>query len=102
MCIRDRPLTLGGIIGGGAFGKVGCVGALRGQLRALGTVNTDGEYVFAGEGFGVAGAGLCEPAGWTSVERSREDTLCGTADARIAASFDGSWSLLDLSVSALH
>lgn len=100
--LAGPPLTVGGLIGGGAFGKVGCVGALRGQLRALGTVNTDGDYVFAGEGFGVAGAGLCEPAGWTSVERSREDTLCGTADARIAASFDGSWSLLDLSVSALH
>lgn len=100
--LAGPPLTVGGLVGGGAYGKVGCVGAIRGQIRALGTVNTDGDFVFAGEGFGAAGLGLCEPAGWTSVERSRADSFCGTADARIAASFDGSWKLLDMSISALH
>ncbi len=100
--LAGPPLTVGGLVGGGAYGKVGCVGAIRGQIRALGTVNTDGDFVFAGEGFGAAGLGLCEPAGWTSIERSRADSFCGTADARIAASFDGSWKLLDMSISALH
>lgn len=99
--LAGPPLTLGGLVGGGAFGKVGCVGALRGQLRAFGTVNTDGDMLFAGEGFGVAGAGLCEPAGWTSRERSREDSFCGTVDAGFLGQYDGSWSLLDLSVKAL-
>lgn len=99
--LAGPPLTLGGLVGGGAFGKVGCVGALRGQLRAFGTVNTDGDMLFAGEGFAVAGAGLCEPAGWTSRERSREDGFCGTVDAGFLGQYDGSWSLLDLSVDAL-
>lgn len=100
--LAGPPTTIGGIVGGGAFGKVGCVGALRGQLRALGSINTDGDMVFVGEGFGAAGVGLCEPAGWTSIERSRADTLCATADARIQAGYVNGWSLIDLDLSAVH
>lgn len=100
--LAGPPVTLGGLVGGGAFGKVGCVGALRGQIRALGQVNTDGDMVFVGEGFGVAGVGLCEPAGWTSVPRSRADGLCVTADALFQAGYVGSWQILDLGISAPH
>lgn len=100
--LKGPPLTLGGLVGGGAYGKVGCVGALRGQIRALGQVNTDGDITFIGEGFGVAGLGLCEPAGWTSVERSRQDGLCGTADAVFTAGYQNGWSVFNLSVSAIH
>jgi hypothetical protein len=100
--LKGPPLTVGGLVGGGAFGTVGCVGALRGQIRALGQVNTDGDITFVGEGFGVAGLGLCEPASWTTVERSRQDGLCGTADARFTAGYINGWSVLNLSVSAIH
>ncbi|MDT0595931.1 Calx-beta domain-containing protein [Glaciecola petra] len=100
--LKGPPVTLGGLVGGGAYGKVGCVGALRGQIRALGQVNTDGDITFVGEGFGIAGLGLCEPAGWTSVERSRQDTFCGTADAIFTAGYIDGWSVFNLSVSAIH
>lgn len=100
--LAGPPVTLGGLVGGGAYGKVGCVGALRGQIRALGQVNTDGDMVFVGEGFGVAGLGLCEPATWTSVERSRKDKLCGTGDAVLRAGYINGWSIMEMSVSAIH
>jgi hypothetical protein len=100
--LAGPPVTLGGLVGGGAYGKVGCVGALRGQIRALGQVNTDGDMTFVGEGFGVAGLGLCEPATWTSVERSRKDKLCGTGDAVLRAGYINGWSIMEMSVSAIH
>lgn len=100
--LQGPPLTLGGLVGGGAYGKVGCVGALRGQIRAIGQVNTDGEFSFIGEGFAVAGLGLCEPASWTTVERSRQDGLCGTADAKFVAGFQNGWSVFNLALSAIH
>jgi hypothetical protein len=100
--LAGPPVTLGGLVGGGAYGKVGCVGALRGQIRALGQVNTDGDMVFVGEGFGVAGLGLCEPATWTSVERSRKDKLCGTGDAILRAGYMNGWSIMEMKVSAIH
>ena len=100
--LKGPPLTLGGLVGGGAYGKVGCVGALRGQIRAIGQVNTDGDMTFIGEGFGVAGLGLCEPASWTTVERSRQDGLCGTADALFTAGYKNGWSVFNMSVSAIH
>lgn len=100
--LKGPPLTAGGLIGGGAYGKVGCVGALRGQLRALGQFNSNGDISFVGDGFGAAGAGLCEPAGWTSVERSREDDLCGTADARFTAGYQNGWSVINLSLGAIY
>lgn len=100
--LAGPPVTVGGLVGGGAFGKVGCVGALRGQLRAIGSLSTEGDMVFVGEGFGAAGVGLCEPASWTSIDRARADGLCATADARIQAGYINGWSLIDLDVSAVH
>jgi len=88
------PTTFGGLVGGGAYGKVACAGALRGQILAIGQINTDGELFFAGEGFGAAGLGWCEPATWTSTRRVRDDTFCGTGDVKFNASFDnGKWKI---------
>ncbi|MHA7879548.1 MAG: Calx-beta domain-containing protein [Saccharospirillum sp.] len=100
--LAGPPLTLGGLVGGGAYGKVLCIGALRGQIKALASVNTDGDITFVGEGFGVAGAGFCEPASWTSVSRSRRDSWCATGDARFQAGYQNGWSIMDLSTSAVH
>lgn len=88
------PTTFGGLVGGGAYGKVACVGALRGQILAIGQVNTDGELFFAGEGFGAAGLGWCDPGSWTSIRRVRDDDYCGTGDAKFNATFDnGKWTI---------
>lgn len=100
--LAGPPVTVGGLVGGGAYGKVLCIGSLRGQVRALGSVTADDEISFVGEGFGVAGAGLCEPATWTSVPRSREDSWCGTGDARFQAGYQNGWSIMDLTTSAVH
>jgi len=77
--LTRAPLTVGGIIGGGSYGQVACIGAVRGQVNAFGQYS-DGEITFRGEGFGAAGAGFCEPAGWTTKARSRADGWCGTGD----------------------
>jgi len=100
--LAGPPLTVGGLVGGGAYGKVLCVGALRGQIKALASVNTDGDVTFIGEGFGAAGAGFCEPAGWTSRQRSRRDSWCATGDAGFQAGYQNGWSIMDLSTSAIH
>ncbi|MDF1763514.1 MAG: hypothetical protein P1U57_08910 [Oleibacter sp.] len=96
------PTSIGGLVGGGAYGKVACVGSLRGQIKALGQINTDGDMTFVGEGFGVAGVGLCEPVSWTSVSRSRGDSWCATGDARFVAGYVNGWSVFNLAVSAVH
>lgn len=100
--LAGPPVTLGGLVGGGAYGKVLCIGSLRGQVRAMGSVTSDGDLSFMGEGFGVAGVGKCSPSSWTSVPRSREDSWCATGDARFQASYQNGWSILDLSTSAIH
>ncbi len=92
--LAGPPATFGGLVGGSAYGKVACVGSLRGQLLAVGQVNTDGELFFKGQGFGAAGLGWCEPATWTTRKRSRQDEYCGTGDALFEATFDnGKWLL---------
>jgi hypothetical protein len=101
--LAGPPATFGGLVGGSAYGKVACIGALRGQILAIGQVNTDGDLFFRGEGFGAAGAGLCEPEKWTTKERSRDDGMCGTGDASMDATFDrGKWKIPKPKISAIH
>ncbi len=96
------PLTIGGLMGGGAYGKALCIASLRGQVLAMGQKSGD-SYSFSGEGFGVAGVGFdCDPVTWTSVSRSREDSWCGTGDASFRAVYKSGWSIEDLSTSAIH
>jgi len=99
--LAGPPATLGGLVGGGAYGRVACVGALRGQVKALGQVDTDGNMTFMGEGFGAAGVGSCEPQTWTSRSRSRDDSWCATGDALFRAGYDNGWSIYDLSAGAV-
>jgi hypothetical protein len=91
--LAGPPTTAGGLIGGAVYGKVACVGGVRGQLRALGQLNSDGDWSFLGQGFAAAGVGWCEPASWTSIEKSRSDDWCATSDASFSAGFDGEWNI---------
>jgi hypothetical protein len=96
------PITIGGLVGGGAYGKALCIASLRGQVTAYAQKSGD-SYSFGGEGFGVAGIGFdCDPATWTSVSRSRDDSWCGTGDASFKAIYKSGWSVKDLSTSAIH
>ncbi len=99
-----QPTTFGGLVGGGATGQVACIAALKGKVTVGGSASTDGDLKLAGEGWGVAGIGLdCDPGTWTSVERSREDGMCGTGDAQFGASFDnGKWKVNPPKPSAIH
>jgi len=101
--LAGPPATFGGLVGGSAYGKVACVGALRGQILAIGQVNTDGDLFFSGQGFGAAGLGFCEPETWTTKAKSREDGLCGTGDASFIATFDnGKWEIPKPSIGAIY
>ena len=100
--LSGSPVTWGGLVGGAAFGEVLCVGALRGQVTALGQSLGGGRFRFVGNAFGVAGAGFdCDPGTWTSVARSRQDSWCGTADAQFTAEYDNGWSTSGLEVDGI-
>ncbi|MEL7448495.1 MAG: hypothetical protein AAFN78_04755 [Pseudomonadota bacterium] len=99
--LAGPPVTVGGLVGGGAYGKVACIAALRGQVTTLAQKSGD-NFSFQGEGFGVAGAGFCEPEKWTTVPKSREDGGCGTGDAQFKATFDNGWDIGAPKPSAIH
>lgn len=100
--LTGSPVTWGGLVGGAAYGEVLCVGALRGQVMALGQSLGGGKYRFVGNAFGVAGGGFdCDPDTWTSVARSRQDKWCGTADAEFTAEYDNGWSTSGLNVDGI-
>lgn len=88
----------GGLVGGGAYGEVACIGSITGRIRALAQYNRSGEASFIGTGFAVAGGGSCEPETWTSVSRSRADDWCGTGDAQFGAEYSDGWSVSDLEI----
>ena len=97
-----NPNNYGGLVGGGAFGKVLCVGALRGQVTVMGQKTADG-FSFRGDGFGVAGGGFdCDPGTWTTVRRSRKDSWCGTGDASFTATYKNGWDVGSPKTSAIH
>jgi len=95
------PLTIGGIVGGSAYGKAVCIAALRGQVTAYGEKSGD-KYKFKGDGFGVGGLGFCEPSTWTTISRSRKDSWCGTGDASFGATYNDGWDLIGPKTSAVH
>lgn len=101
------PFTIGGLVGGGAYGKAICIASIRGQVlvwaQKVGdplSIDIDG-LSFGGEGFGGAGIGFCEPGGWTSVSRIRDDGWCGTGDASFGAKYQNGWELYNINTSAV-
>ena len=96
------PITIGGLVGGGAYGEALCIASLRGEVTAYGQKSGD-KYTFGGEGFGVAGAGWdCDKHTWTSVSRSRNDGGCGTGDASFKVIYDSGWNVVDLDSSKIY
>lgn len=96
------PSTFGGLVGGRAYGQALCIAALAGKVTALAEVTTEGDVSFVGSGFGAAGVGWCEPAGWTTVKRSRDDSFCGTGDVQFSAGYRNGWKLFNIETSAVH
>lgn len=96
------PSSIGGLLGGSAYGEVICLASLRGSLTLMGQMS-GGEYIFRGDGFVVGGGGFdCSPSTWTSVARSRDDDWCGTCDASFSASYRNGWNIGTPDPSCLH
>jgi hypothetical protein len=96
------PEVIGGIIGGGAYGKLSCIAALRGQLTAY-LQATDGKVTFKGDGWAAAGIGFCEPVEWKNKEKSRQDDGCGTGDVSFTATYkEDKWDVKSEAPSAIH
>ena len=99
--LTGTPGVTGGLIGGSAFGKLACIASLRGQLMTYAQKSKDG-FTFEGDGFGVAGVGACEQDTWTSVEKSREDTYCGTGDVSFGVKYSNGWTVDAKNPTAVH
>ncbi len=96
------PLTVGGIVGGGVYGKGGCIVSIKGQITTFMQVK-GGDFEFQGEGFVVGGFGFdCDPETWKDVPKSRKDDWCATGDASFKATYKGSWNVGAPSFSAIH
>ncbi|MCB1738938.1 MAG: hypothetical protein KDK91_01105, partial [Gammaproteobacteria bacterium] len=80
------PFTVGGVVSGGAWGKALCIASLKGQVTVWGEKSGD-VFTFGGEGWGAAGLGFCDPEGWSSIPKVRDDDWCGTGDAKFSASY---------------
>jgi hypothetical protein len=96
------PLTVGGLLGGAAYGEALCIAALRGQITLF-AQQSGNNFSFRGDGFGVGGLGFdCDPHTWTTVARSRDDDWCGTGDAQFSATYNRGFQLGPVSTSAIH
>jgi len=95
------PGTVGGLIGGGAYGRVLCIAALKGKVKAMFQKSGD-NIKFQGKGWGAAGVGSCSPSKWYSVAKSRRDSWCATGDAQFGAEYNNGWTLLDINTNSTY
>ena len=97
-------IEVGGINGGASMGTLACIGSIKGRVDAAASMDVNGDIFFAGQAFGVAGAGIdCDRNTWTSVSRSRKDKWCGTGDIQVGVRYqDNEWSYDPDRPSAIH
>ncbi len=93
----DPMGTVGALVGGSAYGRLGCLAALKGKITCMGQLSGR-TYSFAGSGWAGAGTGDCSPGSWQSVSDVRHDRWCETGDATFKAAYDKGWDITDLSV----
>lgn len=82
----------GGLIGGSAYGQIGCLASLKGKVTVLGQKKGD-EFQFSGNGWAGAGIGFCSPEDWATIADVRDDDWCVTGDASFGATYKGGWSI---------
>ncbi len=81
------PFTYGGVLGGSLYGKVGCVGYLKGKVVTM-LEPAAGKPKFSGTGWTAAGGGLCDPADWNSLEDiAKQAPLCVAAGAQFRVTY---------------
>jgi hypothetical protein len=85
---EPEPETFGGLIGGSLFGRLGCVGSLKGKVLCMMQATTDGSPRYAGSAWAAAGIGTCNTADWRTIEDVRkDDPFCMTADATFGVQY---------------
>lgn len=82
-----EPSTYGGLLGGILFGRLGCVGYVKGKLLCM--LEPAGDKTkYAGSAWAAAGAGLCKTGSWRTVEDVRADgPFCFTADTTFGVTY---------------
>jgi len=93
----DPMGTIGALVGGSAYGRLGCLAALKGKITCMGQLSGS-TYSFSGSGWAGAGVGDCSPGSWQSVSDVRHDRWCETGDATFRAAYDGGWEISERSV----
>ncbi len=78
--------TYGGLLGGSAYGELGCLASLKGALTMIGQ-KSGADYLFHGEAWGAAGVGWCSVSKWKSIRDARKDDYCLTGDASITVDY---------------
>lgn len=86
------PGTYGGLVGGSAYGELGCLASLKGSVTCLGQ-KSGSQYKFSGSGWAGAGVGWCSPSSWDSVSDVRNDDWCCTGDATFGAEYVDDWEI---------
>lgn len=100
-CFADPPPMYGGLFGGSVYGKVLCVGSVKGAMWMSGSKTAE-QFRWAGSGWGAAGLGACDPAGWKTVEDSRSDGWCATWDATFQSVLSDNMSVTNVNTSGSH
>lgn len=82
----------GGLVGGSAWGQLGCLASLKGKITCMAQKSGD-QFQFSGSGWAGAGVGWCSPSKWKSVSDVRKDDWCVTGDASFGATYTNGWNI---------
>ncbi len=87
--------TFGGLLGGSLYGKLGCVGNLKGKILCM--LEPSGDKVkYSGTAWAAAGVGMCSMNKWQTVTDVRADgPLCFTADTTFGVSYIDEFELAE-------
>ena len=94
--------TFGGLLGGSLFGKLGCVGYLKGKILCM--LEPAGDKVkYSGTAWAAAGVGVCSINKWQTVDDVRADgPFCFTADTTFGVSYIDEFELAEPDVSCCN
>ena len=94
--------TYGGLLGGSAYGELGCLASLKGAVSLIGQ-KSGATYAFSGSGWGAAGVGWCSQGKWKSVRDARKDDWCLTGEATFEVTYENNdWVFDGPHVSCCH
>jgi len=98
----EPKTTFGGLLGGSLFGRLGCVGYLKGKILCM--LEPAGDKVkYSGTAWAAAGAGLCTTSKWRTVDDVRADgPLCFTADTTFGVTYIDEFELEEPAVNCCN